>query len=155
LQINVPDKPDYSKSELFDYLIPLVKPPFSRKGSYFYNECKKNYDSSFTKDTFCIHPTIIPFLTATELSDTHMKRAISDKEMAGELITEGSKEDIKLQPFIAPVNHNTLTSAKTMNIVHTLMGNFCHGDNDKISQMEDMGNNACFLMGYHDKVRFE
>jgi hypothetical protein len=44
-----------------------------------------------------------------ELSDTHMKRAISDKEMAGELITEGSKEDIKLQPFIAPINHNTLT----------------------------------------------
>ncbi len=81
-----------------------------------------------------------------------MKRAISDKEMAGELITEGSKEDIKLQPSIAPINHNTLTSAKTMSIVHTLMGNFCHGDKDKISQMEDMGNNACFLMGYQDKV---
>ncbi len=79
--------------------------------------------------------TIIPFLTAMELSDTHMKRAINNEEMAGELITEGSKEDIKLQPFIAPINHNTLTSAKTMNIVHTLMGNFCHGDKDKISQI--------------------
>jgi hypothetical protein len=90
-----------------------------------------------------------------ELSDTHMKRAISNKEMAEELITEGSKEDIKLQPFIAPINHNTLTSAKTMNIVHSLMGNFWHRDKDKISQMEDMGNDACFLMGYHDKVRFE
>ncbi len=90
-----------------------------------------------------------------ELSDTHMKRAISDKEMARELITEGSKEDIKLQPFIAPVNHDTLTSAKTMNIVHKLMGNFCHGDKDKISQMDNMGNNACFLMGYHDKVCFK
>jgi hypothetical protein len=110
---------------------------------------------SFTKDTFCIHPTMIPFLTAMELSDTHMKRAISDEEMAGELITEGSKEDIKLQPFIAPVNHYTLTSSKTMNIVHTLMGNFCHRDKDKISQMENMGSNACFLMGYHDKVRFK
>jgi hypothetical protein len=110
---------------------------------------------SFTKDTFCIHPTIIPFLTAMELSDTHMKRAISDKEMAGELISEGSKEDIKLQPFIAPINHITLTAAKTMNIVHTLMGNFCHRDKDKISQMEDTGNTACFLMGYHDKVCFE
>jgi hypothetical protein len=42
-----------------------------------------------------------------------------------------------------------------MQIVHTLMGNFCHGDKDKISQMEDMGNDACFLMGYHDKVHFE
>jgi hypothetical protein len=138
----VPHKSDYSKSEFFDYLIPLGKPPFSRKGSYFYNKCKKKYDSSFTKDTFHTHPTIIPFLTAMELSDTHMKRAISDEEMAGELITEGSKEDIKLQPFIAPVNHNTLTSAKTMSIVHILMGNFCQGDKDKISQMEDMGNNA-------------
>ena len=84
-----------------------------------------------------------------------MKRAISNEEMAGELITEGSNEDIKLQPFIAPVNHNTLTSAKTMNIVHTLMRNFCHGDKDKISQMEDMGNNATVLIGYHDKVCFE
>jgi hypothetical protein len=110
---------------------------------------------SFTRDTFCIHPTIIPFVTAMELIDTHMKRAISNEEMAGELITEGSKEDIKLQPFITPINHNTLTSAKTMNIVHTLMGNFCHGDKDKISQMEDMGNNASFLMGYYDKVHFE
>ncbi len=32
------------------------------------------------------------------------------------------------------------------------MANFCHGDKDKISQMEDMGNNACLLMGYHNKV---
>jgi hypothetical protein len=151
----VPDKSDYSKSEFFDHLIPLGKPPFSRKGSYFYNKCKKKYDSSFTKDAFCIHPTIIPFLTAMELSETHMKRAISNKEMTGELITEGSEKDIKLQSFIALINHNTLTSAKTMNIVHTLIGNFCHEDKDKISQMEDMGNDACFLMGYHDKVCFE
>jgi hypothetical protein len=98
---------------------------------------------------------MIPFLTAMELSDTHIKRAISDKEMAGKLITEGSKEDIKLQPFIAPVKHNTVTSAKTMNIVHTLMGNFCHREKDKISQMGDMGNDACFLMEYHDKVHFK
>ncbi len=84
-----------------------------------------------------------------------MKRAISDKEMSGELITEGSKEDIKPQCFIAPINHNTLISGKTMNIVHTLMGNFCHGDKGKISQIEDMENDACFLMGYHNKVCFE
>jgi hypothetical protein len=41
LQMIVPDKSDHSKSEFFDYLIPLGKPPFSRKGSYFYNKCKK------------------------------------------------------------------------------------------------------------------
>jgi hypothetical protein len=40
------------------------------------------------------------------------------------VLSEGIKDDIKLQPFIAPINHNTLTSAKAMQIVHTLMGNF-------------------------------
>ena len=50
-----------------------------------------------------------------------------------------------------PINNNTLTSAKAIQIVHTLIGNFCHRDKDKISQMEDMGNNACLLMGYHNK----
>jgi hypothetical protein len=58
----------------------------------------------------------------------------------------------KLQPFVAPVNHNTLTSAKAIQVVHTLMGNFCHGDSEKVSQLEDMGNDACLLMGYHNKV---
>jgi hypothetical protein len=71
------------------------------------------------------------------------------------VLSEGIKDDIKLQPLIVPVNNNTLTSAKAMQIVHTLMGNFCHGDKDKVSQMEDMGNNACLLMGYHNKVHFE
>jgi hypothetical protein len=69
------------------------------------------------------------------------------------IIMEVGKEYIKLQPFIAPAHHNTFTSAKALQIVHTLMGNFCHGDKDKISQMEDVGNNACLLMGYHNNVR--
>jgi hypothetical protein len=34
------------------------------------------------------------------------------------------------------------------------MGNFCHGDKEKVSQIEDMGNDACILIVYHDKVRF-
>ncbi len=67
---------------------------------------------------------------------------------------EGGKEDIKLQPFISPINHNTLTSVKTIQIVHTLMGNFCHGDKVKVSQMEDMGDDACLLMGCHNKVPY-
>ncbi len=58
-----------------------------------------------------------------------------------------------LQPYIAPVNHNTLTSAKTLQTVHMLMGNYCHGDQTKKSQLEDMGNDTCLLMGYHDTVR--
>ncbi len=70
------------------------------------------------------------------------------------IIMEGGKEYIKLQPFTTPINFNTLTSVKAIQIVHILMGNFRHGDKDKISQMEDMGNNACLLMGYYNKVRY-
>ncbi len=33
------------------------------------------------------------------------------------------------------------------------MGSYCHGDQTKKSQLEDIGNNACLLMGYHDTVR--
>jgi hypothetical protein len=65
---------------------------------------------------------------------------------------KGYVNDVKLQPFIAPINHNALDFSKAFNIIHTLMGNFCHGDKNKISQREDMGNNACLLLGYHDKV---
>jgi hypothetical protein len=149
---------------------------------------KKSYDESFTKETFLIHPTINPFLTAMEVNDTRLniEPSILKEDIVEDLlrettdpipfgpghwqgnnnmgnnvtprnthaiITEGGKEYIKLQPFIAPVNHYTLTSAKAIQIVHTLMGKFCPGDKDKISQMEDMGNNACLLMGYHNKVR--
>ncbi len=62
---------------------------------------------------------------------------------------------IRLQPFIAAINYNTLTYAKAIQIVHTLMENFCHRDKDKVSQFDDMGNNACLLMGYHNKVSSE
>ena len=108
---------------------------------------KKDYDESFAKNTFCIHPTIIPFLTAMELSDTNQYEW---DDRCNPWIA-----DFYLKPFIAPVNHNTLNVSKTFQIVHTLMGNFCHRDKDKISQMEDMGNNATVLIGYHDKVSFE
>jgi hypothetical protein len=159
---------------------------------------EKKYDASFTKDTFCIHPTIIPLLTAIELNDTPSKRSNMDKEMVDKedkverllrltaealpvargkglkwqgdnnmgnndnspcypesVLSEGIKDDIRLQPFVAPVNHNTLTSAKAMKIVHTLMGNFSHQDKDKISQIEDLGNNACLLIRYYNKAHFE
>jgi hypothetical protein len=31
----------------------------------------------------------------------------------------------------APVNHISLKEAKAMNIAHTMLGNFCHGDKDR------------------------
>jgi hypothetical protein len=47
---------------------------------------KKIYEISFTKNTFQIHPTVIPFLTVM----------IDSKFTATK----------KLQPFVAPINHN-------------------------------------------------
>ncbi len=36
--------------------------------------------------------------------------------------------------------------------MHTIIRNFCHAYSDKISQLEEMGNDACLLMGYQNKV---
>jgi hypothetical protein len=178
----VSSKTNYSKIDFF-YL--KTKTPTPAKVATTTTIAKKSYDESFTKDTFLIHPTIIPFVTAMEVNDTRSKKTNMDKDIVENLlrttaepfprdrgewqgnnnmgnnvtprnphsiITEGGKEYIKLQPFTAPVNHNTLTSAKGIQIVHTSMGNFCNGDKVEISQMEDMGNDACLLTGYHNKV---
>lgn len=105
-----------------------IKTPTSVKQSF--------YDENFEKKIVHIHPTIIPFLTAMETSKPD----------------PSAWKKVQLQPFVAAVNHNRLTPAKTYNIVHTLMGNFCHGDEDKESQLEEMGNDAIMFIGYHDKV---
>jgi hypothetical protein len=72
---------------------------------------------------------MVPFLTAMELS--HGKTT--------------------LKPYIAPVNHNEVNESKTLQIIHTSMGNFCHGDKNEESQPEDMGNDACIMFAYHAK----
>ena len=46
-----------------------------------------------------------------------------------------------------------LNEAKTLSIAHTMMGNFCHGDEKKASQMENMGTDACVIVGLDNKVR--
>jgi hypothetical protein len=65
---------------------------------------------------------------------------------------EASNDNTTLLPFVAPVNHNEVNESKTVHIIHTLMGNFCHGDKNKESQPEDMGNDACIMVVYHAKV---
>ena len=105
-----------------------IKTPTSIKQSF--------YDENFEKKIVQIHPTIIPFFTAMK---TYEPDPLAWKK-------------VQLQLFVAAVNHNRLTPAKTYNIVHTLMGNFCHGDEDKESQLEEMGNDAIMFIGYHDKV---
>jgi hypothetical protein len=59
-----------------------------------------------------------------------------------------------LKPYMAPVNHNILNETTWINIVHTFMGNFCYESDSKINtmQMEDMGHDACVIVGYHNKV---
>ena len=89
-------------------------------------------ESNFKTVTLKINPTVMPFLRATT-------------------IYHGKRKNI-LRPYVAPVNHNVLNNEKAINIAHTILGNFCHGDETKNSQMETMGMDACMMIGYHNKV---
>ncbi len=82
------------------------------------------------KETIELHPSIVPFLTALKPLDNNKT----------------------LQASIALVNNNKVHESKTVHLNHTLMGNFCHGDKNKESQPEDMGNDACIKIAYHAKV---
>jgi hypothetical protein len=67
-------------------------------------------------------------------------------------VLEASDDYTTLLPFIAPVNNNKVNESKMVQIIHTLIGNFCHGDKNKKSQPADMGNVACIIVAYHAKV---
>ncbi len=89
-------------------------------------------DSNFKKVSWNIHPTVLTFLTAITVSQEKNKTTV--------------------RPYVAPVNHNVLNMEKAINIAHTILGNFCHGDESKNSQIETMGMDSCMIVGYHDKV---
>jgi hypothetical protein len=79
-----------------------------------------------------IKPVMLPFFTPFEVNvDKHT-----------------------LKPYMVPVNHNVINDSTWLKIVHTLMGNFCHGSGSKDNTMprESMGNDACVIVGYHDNV---
>ncbi len=59
-----------------------------------------------------------------------------------------------LKHYMVPVNHNVLNETTWLNIVHTFLGNFCHetDNNNDTMPMEDMGHNACVVVGYHKNV---
>jgi len=90
----------------------------------------KYLEAHFTKIMWQVHLTTLPFLTCMDVTENN-----------------------ELCPFVAPVNHNFLNEAKTLSIAHTMMGNFCHGDKKKESQMENMGTDACVIVGFDNKVR--
>jgi hypothetical protein len=94
------------------------------------SETKQKIDKTFQNATIKLHPSMVPFLTALEALDDHTT----------------------ILPFVAPVNHNEVNESKTVQIIHRLMGNFCHGDKNKKSQPEDMGNDAYTMVAYHAKV---
>jgi hypothetical protein len=87
---------------------------------------------NFKKVSLNINPAVISFLTATTINQ--------------------GKKKTTLKPYVAPVNHNVLNTEKAINIAHTILGNFCHGDKSKNSQMKTMGMDSCMMIGYHDKV---
>jgi hypothetical protein len=92
----------------------------------------KILDKNFSKDTWTVHPSIIPFLTNMMVSYKN-----------------------QLHPYVALVNHNSLNEAKALNIAHTMLGNFCHGDKDKDLYMENMGNNACVVVGFNNMAKIQ
>jgi hypothetical protein len=79
-----------------------------------------------------IKPVMLPFFTPFEVAiDKHT-----------------------LKPYMASVNHNVINETTWLNIVHTLMGNFCQESDGKnnTTPIEDMGNDACVIVGYHNKA---
>ncbi len=89
----------------------------------------KILNKNFSKDTWTVHPSIIPFLTNIMVNYKN-----------------------HLHPYVAPVNHNSLNEAKALNIAHTMLSNFCHGDKGKELHMENMGNDACAVVGFNNMV---
>jgi len=90
------------------------------------------FQNNYTRVALAIKPVMLPFFTPMVL-DT---------------------ERHSLKPYMAPINHNVLNEKTWVKIVHTLMGNFCQETNDKndTTPMEDMGHDACVIVGYHKKV---
>jgi hypothetical protein len=93
---------------------------------------QKIFAKNFTRVSLNIKPSMIPLFTVFDV-------------------------DIKnhtLKPYMAPVNHNVLNETSFLKIVHTFYGNFCQESDDKydMNAMETMGNDACVIVGCHEKV---
>ncbi len=93
------------------------------------SKTKKTINNNFNKIQLEIHPSIVSFLTTFE-----------------------KDRNDRLSAYVAPVNHNVLNEATAYQIIHTLYGNYCHSNAGQTSQLEEIGNDACVFVGYHDKV---
>ncbi len=90
---------------------------------------KKRIDDNFNKIQLEIHLSIVSFLTT-------FKKDRNDR----------------LSAYVAPVNHNVLNEATAYQIIHPLYGNYWRSNAGQTSQLEEMGNDACVFVGYHNKV---
>jgi hypothetical protein len=97
-QMQLSLKTNYSKIELF-YFKQQTKTPSPSKLATATSIAKKSYKESFTKVNCQIHLSVIPFLTPMNMKKNY------DEQLDNAKI---------LQPYVALVNHNTLTSAKTL-----------------------------------------
>ena len=93
---------------------------------------QKYFSKNCVRVPLTIKPVMLPFFTSFEVD----------------------KEKHTLKPYMAPVNHNIINETTWLKIVHTLMGNFCQDSDDTkgMVAMEDMGNDACVLVGCHEHV---
>lgn len=76
-----------------------------------------------------MHPTMIPFLTVMDF-----------------------KND-KFRPYVAQVNHNTITTSLVVSIASTMLGNYCQDKNADIRYIQEMGYDAGVFFGYYETVR--
>jgi hypothetical protein len=102
------------------------------------NRLKTLFDMGFRKEHWLVHPSIIPFLTPMDVREARVEE---------ETVQHG------LLAMTAPVNHNKLNQSKTIQIVHTILGNAYQDEQEVTIANQDFGNDASIIVGYHDKLK--
>jgi hypothetical protein len=86
----------------------IVQPAASISPRQIVNQSKTLFDMVFQKEHWLVYPSIIPFLTPMDVCEARVEE---------ETVQHG------LLVMTAPVNHNKLNQSKTIQIVHTILGN--------------------------------
>jgi hypothetical protein len=77
-----------------------------------------------TMEKFTLHPTMLPFFTPCQ-------------------VTTGGN----LKAFIAPANHNNLSEHMVIDIVNTMMEDYCGSDN---LHMQELSDDAGVIVGWDE-----
>ena len=64
----------------------------------------------------------------------------------------GTGSDMCMAAYIAPINHNRITSKMVASIISTITGNYCKDASMDHMHLQDMGSDAAVLLGYDDKL---